>query len=175
VVTLILALAAGGCLAVGWLTGQIVLVYVALGVSGAGLVLMAVQVWRRRRAAREEPPPAADGDDASEPADTVAGNDEPREAEGERPENESEAPEPVTALVAGVEDTEEPGASRERLAEDSTVYVLSGRRRFHLVDCRLLEGRDTEELTLIDAEEEAFTPCTICMESANRELLAEQY
>ena len=65
-------------------------------------------------------------------------------------------------------------SSGERLADDSTVHVLSGRRRFHAPGCRLLDGRDAEELTLIDAREEAFTPCTICVTTETKELLADR-
>lgn len=54
VIALILAVAAGVCLAVGWLLAQEVLVYVALGASGAGLVLVLGQAWLRRRKAAKD-------------------------------------------------------------------------------------------------------------------------
>lgn len=49
--------------------------------------------------------------------------------------------------------------------EDALVYVIRGRRRYHLDTCRQLAGREKEkeELTYVEAREEGFTPCTACM------------
>jgi hypothetical protein len=127
-----LAAAAGVCLALGWLLEQIVLVDVALGASGLGLVLVVVQVWRRRRLSQKDKPAAPDEVDEPE-------------------EQPDEIPEP-----------------------DAAVYVVSGRKRFHRRDCRLLDGRDAEELTLLEAQEEDFTPCTVCAATEAEEELASQ-
>lgn len=42
------------------------------------------------------------------------------------------------------------------------VYVSPGRKRFHRHDCRLLSGVAREEVTPVEADEEGFTPCTLC-------------
>jgi hypothetical protein len=67
-VVLILGLVAGVSLVVGWLLNQIVLVYVALGASVAGLALIAVPVVLRWRAARGSEPEqaAAETEDVAE-------------------------------------------------------------------------------------------------------------
>jgi hypothetical protein len=126
VLALVLAAAAGVCLALGWLLEQIVLVDVALGASGLGLVLVVVQAWRRRRLSKKD-------------------------------------------TMVALDDAEE-----EAPAPDAPVYVVAGRKRFHRRDCRLLDGRDAEELTLVEAQEEDFTPCTVCVGTEVEEELARQ-
>jgi hypothetical protein len=157
---LVLALVAGVCLAAGWLLEQIALVYVALGVSAAGFVMIAANVWLRRRRAKKDRSAleALDDEDAVE------------DVESDDLVTASEAVEPDTDDVEVVS-----LSGAERLAEDAPVYVVAGRKRFHLDDCRLISGRATEELTLVEAQEEAFTPCTICVEAASSDLLARQH
>ncbi|HEU5159716.1 MAG TPA: hypothetical protein VFU43_22165 [Streptosporangiaceae bacterium] len=46
---------------------------------------------------------------------------------------------------------------------DAVVYVIPGRRRYHIDSCRQLAGRSKEELTFEEAREEGFSPCTACM------------
>ena len=45
----------------------------------------------------------------------------------------------------------------------AVVYVVPGRRRYHIDSCRQLTGRSKEELTFEEAHEEGFSPCTACM------------
>ena len=45
----------------------------------------------------------------------------------------------------------------------AVVYVVRGRRRYHIDSCRQLAGRSKEELTFAEAREEGFSPCTACM------------
>ncbi|WP_062354975.1 hypothetical protein [Herbidospora yilanensis] len=52
------------------------------------------------------------------------------------------------------------------LGPDSIVLVIPGRKRFHRSGCRQLVGRETEELTVEEAREEGFTPCTTCVVDA---------
>ncbi|MFI0349635.1 hypothetical protein [Actinomadura sp. 9N407] len=47
--------------------------------------------------------------------------------------------------------------------EDAVVFVVRGRKRYHLDTCRQLAGRDREELTYAEAREEGFSSCTACM------------
>ena len=46
---------------------------------------------------------------------------------------------------------------------DSPVFVVRGRKRYHLESCRQLAGRDKEDLTYEEALEEGFSPCTACL------------
>lgn len=46
---------------------------------------------------------------------------------------------------------------------ETSVYVVPGRKRYHLETCRQLAGRDKEELTYVEAREEGFTACTACL------------
>ncbi|HVW44673.1 MAG TPA: hypothetical protein VHC18_25320 [Amycolatopsis sp.] len=146
-IALILAAAAGVCLAVGWLWEQAVLVYVALGASLAGLVLVLGQAWLRRRKVAK----AAKAAEAAEAAeDTVDGE----RAVAAPPEVAPAEPEP---------EVEQDG---------EVVFVLPGRKRFHLSGCRILDGRTAEELTLAEAEEESFTACSVCAPREADELVA---
>jgi methylphosphotriester-DNA--protein-cysteine methyltransferase len=45
----------------------------------------------------------------------------------------------------------------------AVVYVVPGRRRYHIESCRQLAGRSKEELTFEEAREEGFSPCTACL------------
>jgi hypothetical protein len=70
-----------------------------------------------------------------------------------------------------------PAAARSEAAEDTTiepipapdvpagavVYVIPGRRRYHLATCRQLSARDKQELTYEEAREEGFSACTACL------------
>jgi hypothetical protein len=46
---------------------------------------------------------------------------------------------------------------------ETSVFVVPGRKRYHLETCRQLAGRDKEELTYVEAREEGFTACTACL------------
>ncbi|SEP48645.1 hypothetical protein [Amycolatopsis saalfeldensis] len=131
---LILAVAAGVCLGLGWLLGQVVLVYVALGLSVVGFVLVLGQALRRRKSAR-----------AAKAADAEAEIEDGDGTDAEQPDD------------AAAEDGE-------------VVFVVPGRMRFHVAGCRLLEGKNAEQLTLEEAEDEAFTACTVCASHEAAEL-----
>ncbi|MCP2338281.1 hypothetical protein [Actinomadura rupiterrae] len=47
--------------------------------------------------------------------------------------------------------------------DDAVVFVVRGRKRYHLDTCRQLAGREKEELTYVEAREEGFSPCTACL------------
>ncbi|MCC5579405.1 hypothetical protein IMZ11_27615 [Microtetraspora sp. AC03309] len=67
-----------------------------------------------------------------------------------------------------------PSASAGRdLGPDAIVLVIPGRKRFHLADCRQLQGREVEELTHEEAREEGFTPCTACVPEAAARVAAD--
>ncbi|WP_433497003.1 hypothetical protein ACQP1K_18730 [Sphaerimonospora sp. CA-214678] len=73
------------------------------------------------------------------------------------------APVPATATMPVAASVTRPPVPAVRgLGSDMIVLVIPGRRRFHLPDCRQLVGREVEELTVEEAREEGFTPCTTC-------------
>lgn len=76
-------------------------------------------------------------------------------------------PAPVTMPVAAPV-TRPPVPAARGLGSDSIVLVIPGRRRFHLPNCRQLAGREVEELTVEEAREEGFTPCTTCQAEGHR-------
>ncbi|MFP3969679.1 hypothetical protein SMC26_45835, partial [Actinomadura fulvescens] len=50
-----------------------------------------------------------------------------------------------------------------KVPDEAVVFVVRGRKRYHLDTCRQLAGRDKEELTYAEAKEEGFSPCTACL------------
>lgn len=58
----------------------------------------------------------------------------------------------------------EQGVATVRTTEPDVeiVRVIAGRKRFHKPGCSSLADRQSEELTREEAEEEGFTPCSLC-------------
>lgn len=54
----------------------------------------------------------------------------------------------------------------EQLEGAGTVLVVAGRPRYHLPGCRYLTGRTVEEVDVLDARDEGFTPCGVCKPDA---------
>lgn len=158
-----LAVAAGVCLGAGWFFDQIALVYAALALSGGGLALVFVQVWKHRRASKEILRRRGQNGDNSLSEDSDD-NPEPEPAADDQPE--AKAGQQVGVCIAR--------ATGERIGTESTVYVIAGRRRFHVSDCRQITGKDVDELILIEAQEESFTPCSLCIKTKQGEVLARQ-
>jgi hypothetical protein len=125
------------------------LIYVSIGVSIISALCLAVGVFVRRKelfgtATSQEPAKASAAvgraGKAARPAKAKA-----RVGAGD------EAPVPAASATA----TEVPA--------ETTVYIVPGRKRYHLETCRQLAGRDKEELTFVEAREEGFTACTACL------------
>ncbi|MEV7379597.1 hypothetical protein [Streptomyces lydicus] len=135
-----------------------IFVYVALGVSALGLLLIAGDLWLRRKRAQAAFADAMPDADVSEDLD--AGD----RHEGTEPDGADED----AAEAPGVEPAHRP------LGQDSVVFVVPGRKRFHSRSCSSLKGKAAEELTLLEAREESFTPCTICATVASGELTARR-
>ncbi|GAA5117879.1 hypothetical protein GCM10025762_33740 [Haloechinothrix salitolerans] len=68
----------------------------------------------------------------------------------------------AVADVGGETDRGRRGPSRAR-EQPSFVRVVSGRRRYHVADCSLLEGLPDNVISLDEAQEEGFTACTACL------------
>lgn len=164
---LVLAAVSGVCLVAGWLLEQILLVYIALGLSAAGLLLVVVSMWRRKRITVRE---SAEGDEPSESASdgAEAAGDIDAATNGEAVSTEEDS---VPELDREVHVERSTG---QRLDGDATVHVVHGRKRFHVGDCRLVRGKQVQELTLVEAYEEDFTACSVCVEAGAGELLTEQ-
>jgi hypothetical protein len=174
--TLVIAVVSGLCLALGWAFELVVLVYIALAVSLAGLVLLGVQIWRQRHPSTVDETadsvvPAADLSAEDVPSDdaekTDIGKTEP-----------AEEPQPATA-PNGPAVTNGSGelvdlVSGGPLDKASSVYVISGRKRFHVSGCRLIVDQCAEELTLLEAREETFTPCSMCLTTEAGQLLTNK-
>ena len=115
------------------------------------------------------------------PADPPDTSTEHPSEEAEKPVAEAVTP-PAAAedlaasVTAAAEDEELVDARGEDAAEfvaeagripagdgDRIVRVVPGRRRFHAEDCRLLAGREAEEISLGEAREEGFSACTACI------------
>lgn len=168
---LVLAVVSGGCLAAGWLLEQIVLVYVALALSAAGLVLVMASVWRRRQLRGQEAAGAGESADNGELPDSA---EDVAEASGDAAAARSGA-------AAGPDSAAEPSreifvalSTGQRLDDDAMVGVMPGRKRFHSGECRLVRRKQVQWLTLVEAREEDFTACSVCVEIGAGALLSEQ-
>jgi hypothetical protein len=165
VLAVLAIIAAGLALALGWLFDDAVLVAIALVVSLAGLVPLAAGPARAWWARHRPKAPAASGDEDSG-ASTGAGVAEQEtpqdEATSQQPQDASPDPRAESATRSG-EPT--PRRSDHTLNSDSPVHVIPGRTRFHSRDCDLLTGRGAEVITLLEAREESFTPCTACLQA----------
>lgn len=96
---------------------------------------------KRAESAPVAPAPAKDAQDA-------AAAEPPAGPPADPADDEAEIPAPAPAVD---------------VPDDALVFVVRGRKRYHLDTCRQLAGRDTEELTYAEAKEEGFSPCTACL------------
>jgi hypothetical protein len=171
-------LAALVCLVLGLTIGPFLLVYVALGVSVLGLLLLLGSMLRGRRKARKGT--AADAADDSAELDRVepdvvepTAEDAPEEADpaaksgGPAPAAPAVVAEPVEVAIGDVPGVVTAPTSGPVVTggpdADFDVLVIPGRRRFHRDGCRLLADRATDRIGLEEALEEGFTPCSTCI------------
>jgi hypothetical protein len=94
----------------------------------------------------DDPVPAVDPDSAGSPALVEDG-----------------ATDPEAAADEDAEEDPPPAGTTAPLAEhgQSSVWVIDGRPRYHLVECRHLDGT-AEPISLNQAVEDGFTPCADC-------------
>lgn len=104
---------------------------------------------KRDRGGRAAQTKVLPGADSGQSAETGATSDQPdRSSIGRTPDPdaaEPEMPPPADVPPAAV------------------VYVVPGRRHYHIGSCRQLAGRGKEQLTFEEARGEGFSPCTACM------------
>ncbi|HVW43600.1 MAG TPA: hypothetical protein VHC18_19850 [Amycolatopsis sp.] len=160
----ILVLVGLASLVVGVLVDNLIWVYAAAALSALALVAVAFGAWRRRRAvakaAREtvaiEPVDSADEDAADADEDVV--DDHPAEAAAVATDNDGELDE----IAHNGADAASP-SSPEGTEDEVLVRVISGRKRFHLPGCPLAADGPADDVTLAEARDEGFSPCTRCM------------
>lgn len=168
-IALVLVVAAGACLCAGWLLGAISFVYAALILSGTGIVLVVWPVLRRSVLSQR----ASTDEEIEE--NGLASEHEHRDSI-DSVSNIGQVAEPVDDHNSIVEDAVEVLINQEtgsHLESESRVYVRDGRKRFHVDSCRLMDMAHGEELTLVEAREESFTPCSVCIRVDSPELSSQ--
>ncbi|MFC5751164.1 hypothetical protein [Actinomadura rugatobispora] len=128
----------------------LVVIYISIAVSVVSALCLAIGVFLRRKELFGSGAPAAKR--TRQPA-KPKGKKKP-----ERPAARSKTPAPPPG-----DDTVRIQPPSAEVPDDAVVYVVRGRKRYHLDTCRQLAGRDREELTYAEAKEEGFSPCTACM------------
>ncbi|QXJ25410.1 hypothetical protein AGRA3207_006897 [Actinomadura graeca] len=145
----------------------LVVIYISIAVSIVSALCLAIGVFLRRKELfgpgappsagrakspkRKRPAPPVPAKGATPAGDTVPAKGTPTVPSAARTK-----PEPA-------DDEVEIPAPPADVPEDALVFVVRGRKRYHLDTCRQVAGRDTEELTYAEAKEEGFSPCTACM------------
>jgi hypothetical protein len=124
------------------------LIYVSIGVSIISALCLAIGVFLRRK----ELFGSVESETSAKRSAVSRSGKTARQAKAKaRVGAGDEAPVPVASATA----TDVPA--------DTSVFVVPGRKRYHLETCRQLAGRDKEELTFVEAREEGFTACTACL------------
>ncbi len=132
-------------LIVGVVGPDLTFVYASIGVSLVSLVFLVIGILQRR------------GDTGTETAAAA-------------PEVAEQPADDVTTVLPSQVGTSRRVTEREPIAESAdeelttggTVLVVEGRPRYHVGGCRYLSGKQAEEVDVLDAREEGFTPCGVC-------------
>jgi hypothetical protein len=125
------------------------LIYVSIGVSIISALCLAIGVFLRRKELFG----------STESLTSTRRSAASRSGKATRPAK-------AKARVGAGDDTVStpmPSATATDVPAETSVYVVPGRKRYHLETCRQLAGRDKEELTFVEAREEGFTACTACL------------
>ncbi len=171
-------------LVVGLTMTDLTFVYASIAVSLVAAVFLLIGVFQRRG---EQPAGDADGASVPERQATSDRADKGDDTPGQdRPDSRADAGgDAVTAVVptrSGPDDAaegtqaqaqgDEVAATAEPPVEDDVdeddlemggnVFVVDGRPRYHVEGCRYLSGRQAEQVDVLDAREEGFTPCGVC-------------
>ncbi|SNR65047.1 hypothetical protein [Actinomadura mexicana] len=144
----------------------LVVIYISIAVSIVSAVCLAIGVFLRRKelfGPGASPGPARPSKKAQKAK---------KDKRAKRRESAPAASAPAKDAQGAVEakppadptgDEVEIPAPAVDVPDDTLVFVVRGRKRYHLDTCRQLAGRDTEELTYAEAKEEGFSPCTACL------------
>jgi hypothetical protein len=158
----ILVLVGLASLVVGVLVDNLVWVYAAAALSALALVSVAFGAWRRRRAGRKAARETAAIEAVGSPDEDAAGedvvDDQPAEAAAVAADNDGELDE----IAHNGADAASP-SSLEGTEDEVIVRVISGRKRFHLPGCPLAADGPADDVTLAEARDEGFSPCTRCV------------
>ncbi|MDL4821551.1 hypothetical protein [Actinomadura opuntiae] len=138
----------------------LVVIYISIAVSIVSALCLAIGVFLRRKELFGNGTPAA-------PARKSRKSKRPRPAPPAPAATSATgapaAPRTAPDAAADPDDEVEIPVQPVDVPEDALVFVVRGRKRYHLDTCRQLAGRDTEELTYAEAKEEGFSPCTACL------------
>ncbi|MFC4051499.1 hypothetical protein ACFOY4_17545 [Actinomadura syzygii] len=143
----------------------LVVIYISIAVSIVSALCLTIGVFLRRK--------ELFGTGAvTQPSRKARKADKPKRAKGGKAVPPA-GPPAAAANARGVPDARGPAADADDAVEvpappadvpdDALVFVVRGRKRYHLDTCRQLAGRETEELTYAEAKEEGFSPCTACL------------
>lgn len=171
-VVLAIALLVAGIVAgadgIGGIEG-LTLIYISIGISIVSALCLAIGVFLRRKElfGTTGAVPSARAAKAPKPGKAARKAQEARKAR-ESQDSDGKPADSGENAVAGA--AEQPGeqtvampAQPHEVPADAAVWVVPGRKRYHLEHCRQLAGRDKEELTYEEAVEEGFSECTACM------------
>lgn len=168
-IVFVFVFAALACLIAGFVTGTALLAYFALGIAVLSLFPLAWRAWRDSKTKMSDDA-AANFDDADSDTDASSSHGTGQSETGPADKDQGEQHDTATretaeAATATRNVSEQVSQSTLGLAPTSIVHVVPGRKRFHLKNCRLVTEHSTEELTLTEAREEGFTPCSVCIEA----------
>ncbi|MGH3320209.1 MAG: hypothetical protein ACRDN9_08520 [Streptosporangiaceae bacterium] len=162
----------------GIVTATLMLIYASIGVSivsllclGIGVFLLRAELFARDSPVDDVTEPRPEAGRTSEPEPAVVGAPASTGASEGAPEGTAtgiSAGRPQTKPRPSVTPTttKHPPPSSAPAATvpgDTRVFVVQGRRRYHLASCRQLAGRSPDELPYSDARERGYTACTACM------------
>ncbi|GAA1894971.1 hypothetical protein [Actinomadura bangladeshensis] len=140
----------------------LVVIYISIAVSIISALCLAIGVFLRRKELW-----GSGASVAPARASKRSTKDKRKKAAPPAPAKGAPAAAGVPAPPAPAADTDddvlEMPAPPADVPDDAMVFVVRGRKRYHLDTCRQLAGRDAEELTYAEAKEEGFSPCTACM------------
>ena len=144
-------------------------IYISIAVSIVSALCLALGVFLRRK---ELFGPGAATAPARSTKAKKAGKDRrgrtapaPKAAHASKaaPASKTKGPPEAKTPADQADDEVEIPAPPADVPDDALVFVVRGRKRYHLDTCRQLAGRETEELTYAEAKEEGFSSCTACM------------
>lgn len=171
--SLFLVVASAALLVTGLANASHRLIWASIVASLLAALCLAVSVLQRRRSATEVE--AVDAEEEPSGRHHARGDEQPTgigalrgTAAGDQaaagPPAGPDQPYPDPPDEPPVEDVSGPDALRVAGldAERQRVAVVDGRPRYHLPDCPHLVGKDGVPLSLAEAREAGFTPCSLC-------------